>query len=103
MKNLLLAVLDKHYDGRWKTFPSSTGTMDDFGNIVWIGDAPNKSDFQAQYNWLEQVYNNTQYQRDRALAYDPIPEQLDEIYHKGLTEWKKTIKKVKDAHPKPSE
>ena len=42
----------------------------------------------------------TQYQRDRAVAYDPIPEQLDQIYH-DIDAWKAKIKAVKDKYPKP--
>ena len=42
----------------------------------------------------------TQYQRDRAVAYDPIPEQLDQIYH-DMDAWKARIKSVKDKFPKP--
>ena len=100
MKDLLLAVLDKHYDGKWETFASPTGTMADFENIVWIGDAPNKSDFQTQYDAEEKAFKNTEYQRDRAEAYDPIPEQLDQIFH-DMDGWKAKIKAVKDKFPKP--
>jgi|TARA_R100001530_G_scaffold106585_1_gene74443 hypothetical protein len=48
---------------------------------------------------LQSDWDAKQYQRDR--QYPPIGDQLDEIYHKGIDEWKKTIKAVKDAHPKP--
>ena len=40
------------------------------------------------------------YAHDRAFAYDPIPEQLDQIYH-DMDGWKKRIKSVKDKYPKP--
>ena len=42
-----------------------------------------------------------QYQRDRAVAYPSIAEQLDKIYHSGIDEWKADIKAVKDKYPKP--
>ena len=42
-----------------------------------------------------------QYLLDR--EYPPIGDQLDVIYHKGIDEWKETIKAVKDKYPKPSE
>ena len=45
-------------------------------------------------------YIAKQYQRDRAVAYDPIPEQLDQIYH-DIDGWKTKIKAVKDKFPKP--
>ena len=52
------------------------------------------------YKSFEEYRNSTKYQRDRALAFDPIPEQLDQIYH-DMDGWKKRIKAVKDKYPKP--
>ena len=104
--DILLIVLDKYYGGKWKGFPSPTGTMDDFENIIWISDAPNKSDFQAQYDAEEQAYNNAQYQRDRAPSYPSIQEQLDMQYWdavNGTKKWQEAPAKVKTDHPKPSE
>ena len=49
---------------------------------------------------LEADYDAKKYQRDRAVAYDPIPEQLDQIYH-DMDGWKAKIKAVKDKFPKP--
>ena len=49
---------------------------------------------------LQADYDAKKYQRDRAVAYDPIPEQLDQIYH-DIDGWKKRIKAVKDKFPKP--
>ena len=61
---------------------------------------PSNDAIQAKLKELQDEYDVKQYQRDRALAYDPIPEQLDQIYH-DMDGWKKRIKSVKDAHPKP--
>ena len=36
----------------------------------------------------------------RQKEYPSIQDQLDDIYHNGIDEWKKTIKAVKDKHPK---
>lgn len=41
-----------------------------------------------------------QYKIDRENSYPSIEDQLDEIYHKGIDEWKKTIKAIKDKYPK---
>ena len=104
--DILLKVLDKHYNGKWNSFPSPTGTMSDFENINWIGDVPSKSDFQTKYDAEEQAYNNAQYQRDRAISYPSIQDQLDMQYHdqvNGTTTWKDAIAKVKTDNPKPSE
>ena len=46
------------------------------------------------------LYDAQKYQRDRAKAYDPIPEQLDQIYH-DMDGWKAKIKAVIDKYPKP--
>ena len=100
--DILSKVLDKHYVGKWETFPSPTGTMTDFENIVWIGDAPSKSDFQAQYDAEEQAYNNAQYQRDRLQEYPSIQELVVALYDE---EDKASIierrNAVKAKYPKP--
>ena len=36
----------------------------------------------------------------RKKEYPSIVDQLDKIYHDGIDEWKKVIKKVKDDNPK---
>ena len=45
-------------------------------------------------------YLKVKYKDDRKMAYDPIPEQLDQIYH-DMDGWKAKIKAVKDKYPKP--
>jgi len=41
-----------------------------------------------------------QYISKRQVEYPSIVDQLDDIYHNGVDEWKKTIKAVKDKYPK---
>ena len=60
-----------------------------------------KEQVQAKYDELIEEHKKLQYQRDRAVAYDPIPEQLDQIYH-DMDGWKAKIKAVKDKYPKPT-
>ena len=36
----------------------------------------------------------------RQKEYPSIQDQLDDIYHNGIDEWKKTIKVTKDKYPK---
>jgi len=36
----------------------------------------------------------------RVLEYPPFADQLDKIYHSGVTAWKKDIKAIKDKYPK---
>ena len=40
------------------------------------------------------------YKDKRKKEYPRIEEQLDDIYHNGIDEWKKTIKVTKDKYPK---
>ena len=63
---------------------------------------PTQEEVEAKANELWGGFAARQYQRDRAIDYPPIEEQLDMIYHAGLggDEFQATIKAVKDAHPK---
>ena len=61
---------------------------------------PSEKEIDLKREELKADYDSKQYQRNRAVAYDPIPEQLDQIYH-DMDGWKKRIKAVKDKYPKP--
>ena len=62
--------------------------------ITWDkGDVISKEDILAKVIAM-------QYIEKRKKEYPEIKQQLDEIYHNGIDEWKKTIKAVKDKHPK---
>jgi len=76
--------------------------------IRWIdmkGDSkPTDSQITAKKNELEAAYDSKKYQRDRAVAYDPIKEQLDQLYwdkKNGTNKWVEAIDKVKSDNPKP--
>ena len=82
---------------------------DDIDTIVWEnGTTPiSKSDIQTKMAELQTAYDNNEYQRDRAVAYKELKEQLDLLYHDMVAdkgdktgEWFKHIKAVKDANPK---
>ena len=49
---------------------------------------------------LKAEWEAKKYKRERAEAYPSMADQLDDIYHNGVDEWKKTIKAVKDKYPK---
>ena len=59
-----------------------------------------EADIFAKQKELQTAYDNNAYQRDRATEYPSMADQLDDIYHNGVDEWKKTIKAVKDKYPK---
>tara|TARA_R100001530_G_C4303557_1_gene151133 strand:- start:5 stop:295 length:291 start_codon:yes stop_codon:yes gene_type:complete len=73
---------------------------DDYDNINWISDTtpPTKAEVQAEVDRLKPIQA---YQDSREKEYPDIKEQLDYIYHNGLTKWKSDmIKPVKDKYPK---
>ena len=79
--------------------------------LEWVDESqsePSQSDIDAEVIRLQAIYDGNDYQRTRALAYEEVKEQLDQLYHdmaadKGdkTGEWFKAIKAVKDATPKP--
>jgi len=81
----------------------------DPGDITWKNDTTpiSKTDIEAKMAELQTEYDNNKYQRDRAVAYKELKEQLDLLYHDMVAdkgdktgEWFKHIKAVKDANPK---
>ena len=75
---------------------------DDVNEIIWEnGTTPiSKSDIETKVNELQADDDAKQYQRDRAKEYPSIADQLDDIYHNGIDDWKATIKITKDKYPK---
>ena len=64
---------------------------------------PTEEHIQAEITRLTNEYNAAKYQRDRAVAYDPIKEQLDQLYwdkKNGTNKWVEAIDKVKSDNPK---
>ena len=66
-----------------------------------------KADIEAKMVEVQADYDAKQYQRDRAIAYPEVKEQLDLLYKDLVAgkvdatgEWAKKIKKVKDDNPK---
>ena len=85
------------------------GTDIDDCTIKWMdGTAEiSKADIKTKIAELKTSYDNNKYQRDRAVAYKKLKEQLDLLYHDMVAdkgdktgEWFKHIKAVKDANPK---
>jgi hypothetical protein len=74
--------------------------------IKW--DTPEISDakINAEMARLQTEYNNNEYQRQRALVYAPLSEQLDMQYWDAMNNtetWLDHIRSVKEAHPKEGE
>ena len=74
----------------------------DVTQIEWHNNTTpiSEADIIAKQKELQTAYDNNAYQRSRATEYPSMADQLDDIYHNGVDEWKKTIKAVKDKYPK---
>ena len=76
---------------------------EDYDKITWFDDNPNKitvDQIKTKKAELNKVDKANEYKMQRVKEYPRIEEQLDTIYHKGIDEWKKIIKTVKDKYPK---
>ena len=76
---------------------------EDYDKITWFDDNPNKitvDQIKTKKTELDKVDKANEYKMQREKEYPTIEDQLDTIYHKGIDEWKKTIKAVKDKFPK---
>ena len=62
---------------------------------------PTWAKLQDYLTTMQAEYDAKEYQRKRQPEYPSIADQLDDIYHNGIDEWKKTIKVTKDKYPKP--
>jgi len=73
--------------------------------LEWLSaDIPQPSDaeIEAEVSRLQQEYENNEYQRQRAVEYPRLEEQLDYIYHYGVDAWKTdVVDPVKNKYPKP--
>ena len=78
------------------------GSDIDTCTIEWRKGTPeiSKSDIKVKMAELQTAYDNNKYQRDRAVEYPSIKDQLDDIYHNGIDGWKATIKVTKVKYPK---
>jgi hypothetical protein len=79
-------------------------TNEDFSTIKWIdGTEPiSQSDVEAKQAELQADSDAKEYQTKRKEEYPSIGDQLDYIYHNGLTKWKADmITPVKEKYPKP--
>ena len=65
---------------------------------------PTDSEIASEVTRLQTEYDNKKYQRDRAIAYPSIQDQLDMQYwdkKNGTTTWVDAVAKVKSDNPKP--
>ena len=81
---------------------SFTISNNDYNSLVWNDSSPKPTlkELEDLRDQMQKEFDSKKYQRDRAVAYDPIPEQLDQIFH-NIDDWKKKIQAVKSKYPKP--
>ena len=75
---------------------------EDLDQITWHNGTAviSKADIVAKQAELKAAYDAKEYQRKRAAEYPSISDQLDDLYHNGISGWKTTIKVTKDKYPK---
>jgi len=85
-------------------YPTAKAKIVGNSEIEWLStDIPQPSDaeIEAEVARLQQEYEKNEYQRQRAVEYPRLEEQLDYIYHYGVDAWKTDIiDPVKNKYPK---
>ena len=75
--------------------------------LKWISsdiNKPSDKEIDDEVKRLQADYDSKKYQRDRAVAYPSIQEQLDMQYWdavNGTKKWQEAVAKVKTDNPKP--
>ena len=73
-------------------------TLDEGGVEISL----DKTALEAEIKKIEAELDAVKYQEDRRIAYPPISDQLDYIYHNGIDKWKtEIVDPVKKKYPKP--
>ena len=80
------------------TIDGESEAWDAAGQTVVLDEAK----IAAEITKLQAAHAATQYRRDRAAAYPPIGDQLDDLFRQGAfsPEMAATLQAVKTAHPK---
>ena len=88
--------------GQWFGWSDSSNKI--YANLIVHdgGSKPSESDCTTGLSALQTAWDleNDSYKSKRRAEYPSIENQLDDLYHNGIDEWKKTIKAIKDKYPK---
>jgi len=98
-------VLSEKYKGMEWSLNGDPSTEEEFTAGFTLHKAngveePTWVKLQEYLTTMQAEYDAKEYQRKREKEYPAIVDQLDDIYHNGIDEWKKTIKVTKDKYPK---
>lgn len=70
--------------------------------LTWTSSEIPLADIKTKMAELQTAYDNNKYQRDRKKEYPNFGDQLDYIFHNGITKWKTDmVTPVKEKYPKP--
>jgi len=94
--------LVKQRSGQWFGFSDPLNKI--YSNLIVHdgGSKPTETECTDGLKALQDSFDATQYQRNRAVEYPYWGTQLDYIYHNGIDKWKTDIvDPVKAKYPKP--
>jgi len=98
--NIIDAIISLRPGAQWRI------TETNYSSLVWadeIQTKPTKAELEAEVIRLQAEYETKQYQRNRAVEYPPLAEQLDLLYHDRINStdtWMEAIQAVKNKYPK---
>ena len=103
-KLLYQAILELRPDSNWALRGET------YEGIEWHDDVatkPSKAEVEAKLIEVSNKWENTEYQRKRAIEYPALKEQLDMLWHaidngtlNKTSDFYTSIKAVKDTYPK---
>ena len=99
----MITIIDAILKIDEKAQVSVVGEDIDTAVLTWSSSEISKADIKTKMAELQTEYDNNKYQRDRALAYPSIQDQLDMQYWdkvNSTTTWQDAIAKVKSDNPK---
>ena len=91
-------------DALMSLVPTAEWHLKGDGTLDWLDKSvtePSSSAIDAEVVRLQADYDNKKYQRDRAVEYPSVVDQLDKMFHSGFQAWKDEIQKVKEKYPNP--
>ena len=88
--------------GQWFGWSDSKNKI--YANLVVHdgGTKPTEQECTDGLKALQDAWDleNDSYKSKRRAEFPSVVDQLDDIYHNGIDEWKATIKAIKDKYPK---